>query len=261
MARLVHVKTKSHHVLGDGEFVIGRHPSCDVQVLEKQVSRKHCTITREKDGWVLADAGSVLGTFLNGELLARPQVLETGDEIRVGTETYVFEDNRRVAHKATLRPISEAAPGELVPFDVSGALPGRHRPVVIGLAIAALAVGGLAAVLLLTRREPSHAVMRAARLLAARDAAGLWEMLTDDRRRAMAYDEFYDQVKAVPDSALDALRTLEVGSPLRTDQGVAVPVYIQLENRQLADHVVLFRQGGQWRIHSAPIAWLNEFKP
>ena len=258
MAKLINLRTKQEHPLSVRAIVIGRHPSCHVRVMEKQVSRAHCRLTPTNDGWVLADTGSMLGTYINGEFVMKPRHLEPGDQIKVGTETFAFDDSGDGPQKhMTLRPLSDAAPDELVPFDIPGRRRVRPTPVVIGLAIAGVVVGGFIAVLALTQQSPSQVVRRAAGLLRTRQARDLWGMLTDARRQAMTFNEFDDQVQAIPVEALAALHTLKLGNPSRTDRGMVVPVYVQFGDRTLSGDVVLFREGGEWRIHSGPTAWLD----
>lgn len=262
MAKLISAKTMKAHVLGEDQVLIGRHPSCTIQVLEKQVSRTHCLVTRSPEGWVLSDTGSMLGTYINGEHLLQPRCLQPGDQIRVGNELFVFDDDSPGPRKAmTLHPLAEASPGELVPFDAPTRRHVRPMPVILGLAIAAVVVGGFLAVLVLTRESPSQVVRRAARLLEARNATALWGMMTDARRQAMTFDEFRDQIGALPDEASEVLKTLKLGTPSRSDQGILVPVYVTIQGRPFSDNVVLYREGGEWRIHSVPVAWLERFAP
>ncbi len=258
MAKLINLRTKEEHPLSVRALVIGRHPSCHVRVMEKQVSRAHCRLTPTTDGWVLADTGSMLGTYINGEFVMKPRRLEPSDQIKVGTEVFAFDDSGDGPHKhMTLRPLSEAAPDELVPFDIPARRRVRPMPVVIGLAIAGVVVGGFIAVLALTQRSPSQVVRRAADLLRTRQAQALWGLLTDARRQAMTFSEFNERVQAIPEDGLAALHALTLGNPSRTERGMVVPVYIKLQDRPLSGDVVLFREGGEWRIHSAPTAWLD----
>ena len=54
------------------------------------VSRSHAVLERGADGWVLKDAGSSNGTFVNGARLAQGWTLRAGDEIKVGDTLMVF---------------------------------------------------------------------------------------------------------------------------------------------------------------------------
>ena len=261
MPKLINARTRKEYPL-DGEVtVFGRLPSSDIRVLEKQVSRRHCRVVHSREGWVLVDTGSMLGTRLNGEVLMRPQCLEAGDEIKVGTEVFIFDKGGASPRgDGKLRPLSQVLPGELLPR--GGFILPRPRllPVAIGGALAIAAIGALVLVYVLTRPTPASVVRQAARLLRERQAKELWDLVSDERKRAMTFDEFRDQVNAVPQEALDALLTLKIGTPSRNDSGVVVPVTVQREEKPLDGQVVLYRQDGQWKIHAAPVERLAEWQ-
>lgn len=261
MAKLVNARTREQHLMQGKEVILGRHPSCHIRVLEKQVSRQHCFLARTDDGWVLRDSGSMLGTMLNGELLIQPQCLQSGDQVKVGTEVYTFHDDPidRTQQGLMLRPLSEALPEELVPMDTRKLRP-RWVPVGIGLGVAALAIAGVAALLLAARETPAKVIYQAASLLRQRQAGELWHYLSNERKRTITLEEFQEQVKAVPDKALDALNTLVVGTIRRSERGMVVSVTVQVGDERISDDVVLFREDGHWRIHSAPTERLAQFE-
>ncbi|MBM4425850.1 MAG: FHA domain-containing protein [Chloroflexi bacterium] len=60
-------------------LMIGRDPSCDVQVQDRQVSRFHARITPNAEGVTIEDLGSKNGTNHNGVELASPIMLQDGD--------------------------------------------------------------------------------------------------------------------------------------------------------------------------------------
>jgi hypothetical protein len=62
---------------------IGRHPDSDVFLDDITVSRRHCEIARERDGYVVRDAGSLNGTYVNRERVD-VSALHDDDEIQVG---------------------------------------------------------------------------------------------------------------------------------------------------------------------------------
>jgi len=64
---------------------IGRSDSCDVVVPSSVVSRLHARIVLEHDRYILSDAGSANGTYLNGELIVDGRQLSTDDEIWLGS--------------------------------------------------------------------------------------------------------------------------------------------------------------------------------
>jgi len=258
MPKLTNLKTKEEHELAGEVTRIGRHPSCHIRVVEKQVSRDHCRIVRSKAGWSLIDSGSKLGTYLNGEFLTRHQALRTGDKIKVGTAVFVFDQWAGLPRgEVSVHPMSKASSEEFLPGDV---VEPRRRvtPVVIGGLVAALAVGALAAVLVLTRQTPGRVVRQAAELLRRRDAKGLWELVSAEQKAAMGFEQFQERIADVPDEVLEALPGLEVGGARRAERGMVVPVTLQFQDKRLADEVVLFREEGEWKIHSVPAERLAE---
>jgi DNA-binding NtrC family response regulator/pSer/pThr/pTyr-binding forkhead associated (FHA) protein len=89
------------------EVTIGRSPSCEIQVEDDKVSRRHAHIF-VRDGQVWArDLGSRNGTLVNGERLQGEARLVPGDRVQVGETTAIYE------------PLSHAALAETVPLDVS----------------------------------------------------------------------------------------------------------------------------------------------
>jgi len=64
-------------------IVLGREASCDVVVVDRQISRFHARITPTTEGVILEDLGSKNGTHLNGNPLTAPVVLQDGDLVSV----------------------------------------------------------------------------------------------------------------------------------------------------------------------------------
>jgi hypothetical protein len=63
---------------------IGRHSGCDFQIDDPELSRQHARITWSGTGYVVEDLGSVNGTFVNGEQISGPRLLQDGDLLRLG---------------------------------------------------------------------------------------------------------------------------------------------------------------------------------
>ncbi len=55
-----------------------------------QLSRLHATIFRDGDSVFVADENSLNGTFVNGERVSGEKRLQNGDEIRLGSESFIF---------------------------------------------------------------------------------------------------------------------------------------------------------------------------
>ena len=85
-----------------GSFSIGRDAGNDLLVSSSGVSRRHCEI-RNKDGnFLLCDADSHNGTFLNNSAV-KEAFLKHGDRLRVGSHQFVFltevsDETERHAH-------------------------------------------------------------------------------------------------------------------------------------------------------------------
>jgi pSer/pThr/pTyr-binding forkhead associated (FHA) protein len=69
--------------LGDGTIRLGRHPDSEIMLDDITVSRRHASITRTANGYVVTDAGSLNGTYLNQERIDEA-LLHHGDELQVG---------------------------------------------------------------------------------------------------------------------------------------------------------------------------------
>jgi hypothetical protein len=70
--------------LRDDPTTIGRHADNTIVLASPTASRHHAVIRRAGDRWVLADAGSASGMYVNGERLRGERLLSNGDRIRIG---------------------------------------------------------------------------------------------------------------------------------------------------------------------------------
>jgi pSer/pThr/pTyr-binding forkhead associated (FHA) protein len=68
---------------------LGRHPDSEISLDDITVSRRHAEIERTPDGYVVSDAGSLNGTYVNQERIDRT-VLRHGDELQIGKFRLVF---------------------------------------------------------------------------------------------------------------------------------------------------------------------------
>lgn len=66
-----------------GSLLIGREPSCDLVIADRQVSRRHARLRTTSDGVLLEDLGSKNGTNYNGIPLTEPVILQDGDSIQI----------------------------------------------------------------------------------------------------------------------------------------------------------------------------------
>lgn len=73
----------ARYLLDRDTTVIGRHPDCEIFLHDVTVSRRHSEVRREDGTFVLADLGSLNGSYVNGER-AEERVLRSGDEVQIG---------------------------------------------------------------------------------------------------------------------------------------------------------------------------------
>lgn len=73
------------------EIVIGRTSTCDISIINQQVSREHARVFLTDQGASLEDLGSKNGTFLNGKPVTEIVHLEEGDIIQIAlAQEFIF---------------------------------------------------------------------------------------------------------------------------------------------------------------------------
>lgn len=76
-------------------IIIGRDPSCNIVISDRQVSRQHVRISPTASGILLEDLGSKNGTHLNGVSLQKSTILQDADNIQIAFTqqfTYLISD-------------------------------------------------------------------------------------------------------------------------------------------------------------------------
>lgn len=68
---------------------LGRHPDSEISLDDITVSRRHAEIERTATGYVVRDAGSLNGTYVNNARIDEA-ALRQGDELQVGKFRLVF---------------------------------------------------------------------------------------------------------------------------------------------------------------------------
>ncbi len=82
-----------YHLEADN-IKVGRAENSDILIQSSKVSRNHCQITRDNNGWVIVDNDSRNGVFINGKKMKK-RVLCEGDIIRIGTIELIYISNRK----------------------------------------------------------------------------------------------------------------------------------------------------------------------
>ena len=71
------------------EIMLGRDPTSDIFLNDITVSRKHAKISMEGSNFIIADIGSLNGTYINQERVERA-TLKAGDELQIGKFKLLF---------------------------------------------------------------------------------------------------------------------------------------------------------------------------
>ena len=70
---------------------LGRHPNNSIQLLDRIVSKEHCTIEARGGRYVLRDLGSLNGTFINGQRVNGEQVLRLDAKLAATDEVQILQ--------------------------------------------------------------------------------------------------------------------------------------------------------------------------
>lgn len=81
-----------YYPLGRRTNVVGRDEAVPIQIVDKQVSRKHLQIRFDKENecYYALDMKSRNGTFINGSKIEEETILADGDRVRVGDTNMLF---------------------------------------------------------------------------------------------------------------------------------------------------------------------------
>jgi len=74
--------------LSAGPVVLGRGSGADIVLAGALVSRRHAELSDTAQGLVVRDLGSRNGVFVNGHRISAPVVLEVGDRLAIGDDTF-----------------------------------------------------------------------------------------------------------------------------------------------------------------------------
>ena len=74
------------------EATLGRAPTSDVRIEDSFASSAHARVFPRGGTMLIEDLGSTNGTYLNERQLTAPEVLRSGDTIRIGETEYRYEE-------------------------------------------------------------------------------------------------------------------------------------------------------------------------
>lgn len=95
--------------LENSQYVMGRHPDCDIVLESGSVSRQHAKVSKSGTSFILEDLKSRNGTFVNGRLINEPTKLLEGDTLRIcDIELNFHEESEESALTANPSPEGSA---------------------------------------------------------------------------------------------------------------------------------------------------------
>jgi hypothetical protein len=69
----------------DSPLIVGRGSRAHLQVPSVAVSSNHCVLFVHDGRWIVQDAGSRMGTFVNGQRISGPTIIEAGAVVSLGS--------------------------------------------------------------------------------------------------------------------------------------------------------------------------------
>ena len=96
------------------QIIIGRDSANGVTINDSEISRKHARLTFQGGKYVLEDLGSTNGTFVNGQRLAGPAVLRSGDVVSLGEQIVLMFDVLSADAGATVVAARKSVPAPVM---------------------------------------------------------------------------------------------------------------------------------------------------
>jgi pSer/pThr/pTyr-binding forkhead associated (FHA) protein len=116
-------------LLEGSELIVGRDATCNIVIVDSEISRRHARITAQGSMLLLEDLGSTNGTFINGQRLTGSYQLKGGEMISFG-ENVVLACEPLVDPNATLLSTADKTLKEPAPKPVTAppVIPQRSAP-------------------------------------------------------------------------------------------------------------------------------------
>ena len=96
-------KGKRIRIPADG-CTIGRGEEAGLRIASGEISRLHCRVSPDGDGFTVEDLESANGTFVNGSPIDRPTEVAAGDQIVIGPVTFSVTGGTAAPTKARRKP-------------------------------------------------------------------------------------------------------------------------------------------------------------
>ncbi|NOX76316.1 MAG: FHA domain-containing protein [Gammaproteobacteria bacterium] len=93
--------------LEEGDWLIGRHPDCDIRVVDDTVSGRHALVSARSSAYMeglldvhVEDQGSTNGTLVNGRKITH-HMLKHGEVVKIGGHDFTLIDEAIRAFEPT----------------------------------------------------------------------------------------------------------------------------------------------------------------
>jgi hypothetical protein len=95
-------------------MMVGRDAECDVVIPDRQVSRYHARLTHVDDGVLLEDLASKNGSFIGGQRITEPALLQDGDLIQIAlVQNFVYLSSDATMPMDYSQPATRVGSGKL----------------------------------------------------------------------------------------------------------------------------------------------------
>ena len=105
------------YTLEKSDLILGRDVSNDIVIQDPEVSRRHARLFQKGTTYMLEDLGSTNGTFVGGQRLTGPYLLESGETIGLGENCTLVYETIEVDTDATVVSIVVEKPAETPPME------------------------------------------------------------------------------------------------------------------------------------------------
>lgn len=104
-ATLINRKSGNRFVLSSEEMTIGRSSVCDIQIVDRSMSRRHAAVRWMDDKWIIEDLGARNHLYINGTKVDQA-TLRPGHIIQMGNIELVFESKHHINdHPTTIHSL------------------------------------------------------------------------------------------------------------------------------------------------------------
>jgi predicted component of type VI protein secretion system len=97
------------------ELTIGRDINNEIAINDPEISRRHCRLVQQAEGYTLEDLGSTNGTFVNEKRISGTHTLCHGESVRVGENVILIFEKIEYDADATLASRGARAQVQAIP--------------------------------------------------------------------------------------------------------------------------------------------------